>query len=76
VLSEEDLLLIVSHGEFAKKNLYGNTLWILIAMLLIVVFHDRFFSKIIAKIIEILTDSLEATSHSRVAYPWQEKNKR
>jgi membrane-associated HD superfamily phosphohydrolase len=30
----------------------------------------------IAKIIETLTDSLEATSHPRVAYPWQEKNKR
>ena len=25
VLSEEDLLLVVSHCEFAKKNLYGNT---------------------------------------------------
>lgn len=47
VLSEEDLLLIVSHGEFAKKNLYGNTPWILIVILLIVVFHDRFFLKII-----------------------------
>jgi putative nucleotidyltransferase with HDIG domain len=47
VLSEEDLLLIVSHCEFAKKNLYGNTPWILIVILLIVVFHDRFFLKII-----------------------------
>ena len=47
VLSEEDLLLIVSHGEFAKKTLYGNTPWILIVILLIIVFHDRFFSKII-----------------------------
>jgi putative nucleotidyltransferase with HDIG domain len=47
VLSEEDLLLIVSYGEFAKKNLYGNTPWILIVILLIVVFHDRFFLKII-----------------------------
>ncbi|MFO7972836.1 MAG: HDIG domain-containing protein [Desulfobacterales bacterium] len=47
VLSEEDLLLIVSHGEFAKKNIYGNTPWILIVILLIVVFHDRVFSKII-----------------------------
>lgn len=46
VLSEEDLLLIVSHGEFAKKNLYGNTPWILIVILLTVVFHDRFFLKI------------------------------
>jgi putative nucleotidyltransferase with HDIG domain len=40
-------LLIVSHGEFAKKNLYGNTPWILIVILLTVVFHDRFFLKII-----------------------------
>jgi putative nucleotidyltransferase with HDIG domain len=47
VLSEEDLLLIVSHGEFAKKNLYGNTPWVLIVILLIVVFHDRVFLKII-----------------------------
>ncbi|MBW2640027.1 MAG: HDIG domain-containing protein [Deltaproteobacteria bacterium] len=47
VLSEEDLLLIVSHGEFTKKNLYGNTPWILIVTLLIVVFHDRLFLKII-----------------------------
>jgi hypothetical protein len=30
----------------------------------------------IAKIVETLTDSLEVTSHSRVTYPWQEKNKR
>jgi hypothetical protein len=47
VLSEEDLLLIVSHGEFTKKNLYGNTPWIFIVILLIVFFHDRFFLKII-----------------------------
>jgi putative nucleotidyltransferase with HDIG domain len=47
VLSEEDLLLIVSHSEFTKKNLYGNTPWILIVTLLIVVFHDRLFLKII-----------------------------
>jgi hypothetical protein len=30
----------------------------------------------IATIVETLTDSLEATSHSRVTYPWQEKIKR
>ena len=30
----------------------------------------------IAKIVETLTDSLEVTSHSRITYPWQEKNKR
>jgi putative nucleotidyltransferase with HDIG domain len=47
VLSEEDLLLIVSHGEFAKTNLYGNTPWILMVILLIVVFHDRLFLTII-----------------------------
>ena len=47
VLSEEDLLLIVSYEEFAKKNLYGNTPWILIVILFIVVFHDRVFSRII-----------------------------
>jgi putative nucleotidyltransferase with HDIG domain len=47
VLSEEDLLLVVSHCEFTKKNLYGNTPWILIVILLIVVLHDRFFLKII-----------------------------
>ena len=29
----------------------------------------------ISKIVEILTDSLEATFHSRVTYQWQEKNK-
>jgi putative nucleotidyltransferase with HDIG domain len=30
----------------------------------------------LAKIIETLTDSLEATFHSRITYPWQKKNKR
>ena len=30
----------------------------------------------IAKIVETLTDSIEASSHSRVTYPWQGKNKR
>jgi hypothetical protein len=29
----------------------------------------------ISNIVETLTDSLEATFHSRVTYPWQEKNK-
>lgn len=46
VLKEEDLLLLVSHHESVKKDLYGNTLWILIVVLLIVVFHDRLLSKI------------------------------
>jgi putative nucleotidyltransferase with HDIG domain len=30
----------------------------------------------IAKIVEILTHSIEATFHSRITYPWQEKTKR
>jgi putative nucleotidyltransferase with HDIG domain len=47
VLSREDLLLVVSHGEFARKNLYGNTPWIIMVILLIVIFHDRFLLKII-----------------------------
>ena len=29
----------------------------------------------IAKIVETLTHSIEATFHSRVTYPWQEKKK-
>jgi len=45
VLNEENLLLIASHRESVKKDLYGNTPWILIVLLLIVVFHDRFLSK-------------------------------
>jgi membrane-associated HD superfamily phosphohydrolase len=30
----------------------------------------------LAKIVETLTDSLEATFHSRITYPWQKKNKK
>ena len=47
VLSQEDLLLLISHREFAKKDFFINTPWILIVILLIVVFHDMFLSEIL-----------------------------
>jgi hypothetical protein len=46
VLTEEDLLLIASHRDSVNKDLYGNTPWLFIVILLIVVFHDMFLSKI------------------------------
>ena len=47
VLNEEDLLLIVSHMEFAKKNLYSILPFVFIVTLLIVVFNDLFILKIL-----------------------------
>ena len=47
VLSEKDLSLIVSHREIAKKDLYGNTPWIFIVVLLLIVFNDMFLLKIL-----------------------------
>jgi hypothetical protein len=46
VLNEEDLLLLVSHRELVKRDLYGNTPWILIVILLIVGLHDLFLAQI------------------------------
>jgi membrane-associated HD superfamily phosphohydrolase len=45
VLKEEDLLLLVSHHESVKKDLFGNTPWIFVVIFLILVFHDRFLSR-------------------------------
>ncbi|MBU0767609.1 MAG: HDIG domain-containing protein [Proteobacteria bacterium] len=47
VLDEEDLLLIVSHLEFAKKNLYNIIPFVFIVTLLIIVFNDLFILKIL-----------------------------
>ena len=47
VINEEDLLLIVSHLEFTKKNLYNIMPFMFIATLLIVVFNDLFILKIL-----------------------------
>lgn len=46
VIKEEDLLLLVSHHESVKKNLFGNTPWIVLVILLVVMFHDRLLSRI------------------------------
>jgi putative nucleotidyltransferase with HDIG domain len=47
VLDEEDLLLIVSHLEFANKNLYSIIPFVFIVTLLIIVFNDLFILKIL-----------------------------
>ena len=47
VLNEEDLLLIVSHLEFAKKNLYNAIPFVFIVTLLIIAFNDLFILKIL-----------------------------
>ena len=47
VLNEEDLLLIVSHQEFAKKNLYSIIPLVFIVTLLIIVFNDLFILNIL-----------------------------
>ena len=47
VLNEEDLLLIVSHLAFAKKNLYNMIPFVFIVTLLIIVFNDLFILKIL-----------------------------
>jgi membrane-associated HD superfamily phosphohydrolase len=36
----------------------------------------NFTTRDIAKIVKTLTDSIAATFHKRVTYPWQEKDKR
>ncbi len=47
VLNEEDLLLIVSHQEFAKKHLYNMIPFVFIVTLLIILFNDLFILKIL-----------------------------
>jgi putative nucleotidyltransferase with HDIG domain len=47
VLDEEDLLLIVSHLEFANKNLYSITPFIFIITFLLIVFNDLFILNIL-----------------------------
>ncbi|MBW2490398.1 MAG: HDIG domain-containing protein [Deltaproteobacteria bacterium] len=47
VLDEEDLLLVVSHLEFANKNLYNQMPFVMIVTLLIVLFNDLFILKIL-----------------------------
>jgi hypothetical protein len=47
VINEEDLLLIVSYLEFAKKNLYSLIPFIFIVALFIIVFNDLFILKIL-----------------------------
>lgn len=47
VLNEEDLLLIVSHLEFANKNLYSLIPFVFVVTLLIIVFNDLFILKIL-----------------------------
>jgi hypothetical protein len=56
VLNEEDLLLIVSHLEFANKNLYGIIPFVV--TLLIIVFNDLF-------ILNILGSGQRKTIHFR-----------
>ena len=58
VLNEEDLLLIVSHLEFANKNLYNLIPFVIIVTLLIIVFNDLF-------ILNILGSGQRKTIHFR-----------
>jgi putative nucleotidyltransferase with HDIG domain len=49
-LGEEDVLLLAAYRDEAKKDLYGDIPWILIAMLFVVVLHDLFLSKVLGAI--------------------------
>ena len=45
-LGEEDVLLLAAYRDEAKKDLYGDIPWLLISMLLVVILHDLFLSKV------------------------------
>jgi membrane-associated HD superfamily phosphohydrolase len=47
VLGEEDVLLLAAYQDEAKKDLYGNAIWMLIAAVFMVVLYNLFLSKIL-----------------------------
>ena len=48
ILSEEDIILLNDYREDEKKDLAGNVLWILTAIILAILFYNLFLSRILA----------------------------